>query len=143
MVFYNTDQAFRESTLKFGSKLFNVKNAQVASGSSVLIDYATDVPTSAKYLPFNLLIVTNNGEDEITIYFDQDADDSKMIPAGTIMTFENKWYRSILYKNTGSDTITANKIEFTSQLQPVVDTFAKTPDSPIVQFIKLLFARGV
>jgi hypothetical protein len=135
MVLYNTPEERRMNALRYGSPLFNLKNSALVSGSQDIADFES-IPKAQKYLPFNFLQVTNNGEDEITIYFDCDATQAKVIPKGTIMTFENIWYRRILYKNTGSASISANKIEFVGQLLPVKEEYAK-PQIPIIQRIKL------
>ena len=128
----------KERILKFGSPLFNIKNVALGVGGQDVADFE-QISSARKYLPFNFLQVTNNGEDEITIYFDGSTSESKVIPSGTIMTFENIWFRRIVYKNTGSTNISANKIEFTAQVLPMSDEIARTRGIPIIQKIKLLF----
>jgi hypothetical protein len=135
MVLYNTPEERRITALRYGSPLFSYKNSQLTTGSQDIIDFE-QIPKAQKYLPFNFLQITNNSEDEITIYFDCDTTQAKVIPKGVIMTFENIYYRRILYKNTGSTTISANKIEFIGQLLPVKDEYAK-PQLPLIQRIKL------
>jgi len=141
VAYYFTPEERRMNMLRFGSPLFNLKNSALASGSQDIADFSS-IPKAQKYLPFNFLQVTNNSEGGITIYFDSMPDVGKLIPKGTIMTFENIWYRSIKYVNTDTVSISANKIEFTGQLLPVSDELARTPDVPLIQKIKLILGMS-
>ena len=125
--------------LRYGSPLFSYKNPALVSNQSWVLDYETMIPQSQKYLPFNFLNVINNGEGDIEIWFDDNPENKKTIPANTIMTFENIWFRKLRVVNISVNTISQNRIEFTAQRLPLSDELARTTDIPIIQKIKLLF----
>ena len=129
--------------LRYGSPLFSYKNPALTSNSSWVLDYETMIPQSQKYLPFNFLSVINNGEGDIEIWFDDNEENKKTIPANTIMTFENLWFRKLRIVNISINTISQNKIEFTAQRLPISDEYARTTEIPIIQKLRLLFGGSV
>jgi len=125
--------------LLYGSPLFSYKNPSLVAGESWILDYETMIPASQKYLPLNLLIVTNNSEGDIEIWFNDDKENRKLVPKNTILTFENIWFRKFRVVNVSDVTISQNRIEFTAQRLPLSDELARTTQAPIIQKLKLLF----
>lgn len=119
--------------------MFSYKNPQLEPNANFLLDYAIAIPTSAKYLPFNFLQITNNAEGDIEVWIDDDVNTKKTIPRGTIMTFENIWFRKVRIVNISPNILSQNKIEITSQRLPIKPELARTPDMPIIQKIKLFW----
>jgi len=124
--------------LRYGSPLFSYKNPALAPNESWILDYETMIPVSQKYLPLNFLVITNNSEGDIEVWFDDNKDNKKLIPKNTILSFENIWFRKLRIVNVSDTTISQNRIEFTAQRLPLSDELAKTTEIPIVQKIKLL-----
>jgi hypothetical protein len=128
-----------ERILRYGSPLYSYKNPALAPQSSFILDYETLIPSTQKYLPFNFLVVTNNGEADISIDFNDLNESVKLVPKGTVMTFENIWFRKLRVTNVDtSTTISANRIEFTAQRLPIKDELARTPDIAIIQKLKVM-----
>jgi len=97
------------------SPIFSFKNsATITAGKQILVDVHKDMPASKKYGAFNNLTVTNNSSYDVYIYLNQDKTNSKVIPSGTILTFDRKTIpalRSLIVYNSGSGTIAINEIE--------------------------------
>ena len=97
--------------------VFTNTSTIVANAVSI-VDWESQQPTSLKYLPFNKMTIVNNGESDITLAINQNADKTELIPKGTIFVFEPEDYpaiSTITITNIGTSTITASKIKIRSQ----------------------------
>jgi len=96
------------------SPIFSFRNEAITTLSQWLIDIHSDEPTSGKYGTFTNLSITNNSNYDIYVYLNQFKKDTKVIPAGTIITFDRKTIpalRSLIIYNSGAGTINANEVE--------------------------------
>lgn len=111
------------------SPVFPFNNAELTAGEFALIDFAEDKPNMKKYLPMNNVRVVNASSENITVYVNQKRDRGLFIPANTIQNIPNDIFpsmNSILYRNEGTGTISANQINFLiSKDQVTTDILAK------------------
>lgn len=104
---------------KYGvSPAFQYKNASsITAGSYLNIHWESQNANALNYLPFNLTRIINNGEDVITFYPNQDTSNAILVPSGTIITIDRQTIpalTSFRIENSGTNTISANKIFVTS-----------------------------
>lgn len=101
------------------SPIFSFKNASsIATTGVVLFEFETDTPATAKYLPFNFGRITNNSDQDIEVYPNQDINKVIFIPAGvsTILPVDIvPAFRSLKIKNVGTGTVSAEKIRIFTQ----------------------------
>ncbi|GAI82325.1 unnamed protein product [marine sediment metagenome] len=142
MVLYHTPEERRIRVLRYGSPLISLKNSAIAPGSFEYINF-NNVPKALKYLPFNFLNVINGSGVDISLDFDGLGEEVVTVKKGTIQVYENHWYRMLKITNQ-DDTVSAlaNEIEFTGQVLPLKDEYARVSGSPIKHLIQLL-TRGV
>ncbi len=124
---------------KFGSPLFTLKNHSIAAGAGDIIDFEGIRPACV-HLPFNLLVVTQQGEDDIEVKYDG-VGNAKLFAAGTVLKTENIWFRRLVVRNIGTNAITANKIEFCGQRLPVSEGLARVAGNPLTEIMKILLGR--
>lgn len=107
------------------SPIFRQRNtATITANSYFNYDWEVSSPSEAKkYLPFNLLIVTNNNTSSpMELYINGDVLPVKYIPAGTIVTIDRDTipaFSSVVLKNIGSTTIAIGEIEIVAQREAI------------------------
>ena len=96
------------------SRAFRFSNAStISTGATYLIDFESEDRASQKYLPFDNIRIINSSSYDVILYVNQDANNTFLIPAGTIFNADSNITPSIRYVkivNNGSGTITANQI---------------------------------
>lgn len=82
--------------------------------------------TAGKYLPFNLLQITNNSlNSPVELYVNGEILPIKYIPAGTILSIDKETlpaFKSVLIKNIGTAAISAGEIEIVAQREAITPT---------------------
>lgn len=110
------------------SPIFSFLNSSLSSAGSYLIDLETATPQGdvagacLKFLPLTNMTISNSSTEDIYVYLNQ-ANNAKVIPAGTILSFTKgtiSAIRSIKVYNAGSNTIDANKIEIAVYKEGIV-----------------------
>ena len=87
-------------TAKEGSEDITVE-LDIAAGDFEIVDYSKH-PVAKKYLPLNELIVINDGSTKLKIYYNQTKDDFDIVPAGGVLSKDNKAIRSLKVENLDS-----------------------------------------
>ena len=107
------------------SPIFRQRNtATIAANAYFVYNWEISEPTGAKkYLPFNLLIVTNNDTaNAMELCLNGDILPIKYIPAGTITTIDRNSipaFSSFVLKNIGSTTIAIGSVEVIAQREGI------------------------
>lgn len=113
------------------SPIFTFSNGgTIAAGAFDLVDFEEQNAATAKYLPFNIVEVTNSSSVKIKIYPNQDRTRGIVVPAGFTKTLTQdtiRFVRSILIENTdGATGVSANEIDFLVQRDTTnVDSLVK------------------
>ena len=122
----------REEVKKItGISVADITNsATITSTGEWVVTLEDDYTSHQKYLPFDRIIITNNGEDDLYFDVNQASGFRRLIPKGTIWTFECPEDLPMVWgwriTNAGTTTITANKIRIgLSRKGMVSDSFAK------------------
>jgi len=126
------------------SPIFSFKNTStILTTKNWIIDFENDDTTSQKYMPFNNVQITNNSDEDIYFYPNQDSTRAKLVPSGTIITFDSKVIpalRSLKIYNASATTVSANEIEVAVWKEGVtVDNAFKNMHKA---FFKFLYKNG-
>lgn len=107
------------------SPIFRQRNTgTIAANAFFNYDWEVSSPVEAKkYLPFNLLIITNNNtSNPLELYINGDILPIKYVPAGTIVTINRDTipaFSSITLKNIGTTTIATGELEVVAQREAI------------------------
>ena len=107
------------------SPIFRQRNtATIATNAYFTYNWEISEPTGAKkYLPFNLLIITNNNTSSaLELYINGDVLPVKYIPAGVIVSIDRDTipaFTSVVLKNIGSTTIAIGELEIVAQREAI------------------------
>lgn len=120
------------------SPIFSFKNSTtILTTAEYLFDFESEQPRTLKYLPFNLTRISNNTNEDIEVYVNQNRDKVIFIPSGITTTVPSDVapsVSSILVKNVGSGTIAINGIRIFVQRDKVtVDQIVKRAHSTIFE----------
>jgi hypothetical protein len=92
-----------------GSPTFRFTNSSLADGSQELFNFEDKNSETAKYLPFDEVVIQNLSSYPVVAYINQNTDDVIPIPANTIVKIDrNVW--SLIIRNDSGSTISAGNI---------------------------------
>ena len=123
------------------SPIFRQRNtATIASNAYFAYNWEISESTTAKkYLPFNMLIITNNDTaNAFELYINGDILPIKYIPAGVIVSIDRETipaFSSFVLKNIGSTTSAIGNIEVVAQREAI------TPEVMAQNLHKDMFRR--
>jgi len=116
MVFQNEQDVARTSYPRRNkSPFFSFRNsATIATTLTYLFDYHRDNLRTEKYGSFNNLSITNNSDEDIIVYPNQNKNEGGIIiPGNTEKSFDQRFFpstTSLLIENVGSGTIAINGV---------------------------------
>lgn len=122
------------------SPIFEFKNAgAIATTKEVLFDFHRDTPATAKYGAFNSIRISNDSDENIILYPNQNRSRAIFLASGTVTSVDRKTIpalRSVIVYNSSATSISANEIRIEVWKEGVV------MDSAVADIHKMI-VRGL
>ena len=97
------------------SPIFSYDNAALTDSNIKNVTWESADATSKKYLPFDSCLISNNGEDDIIVYPNQNSSSGILVRKNTEKAINRNTvpaWSSFGYKRNGTTNITASTVKF-------------------------------